>query len=174
MYRMEQSTVPGQTGDCVISELTLRQDFLIKIENSGMGPDQVRKTVSGRARWSEVPLGKLDVKYGAFAPWQDYQILETDYNGYAIVHSCQVHLGAWTREDTQLLVRYPSEPGERLYKVQTELLKGALKHVFLDKAEAKKRSKLAEYFEPVAQKGKCQYPPEPDFENPVVQMEVKD
>ena len=87
------------------------------MENSGIGPDGVRKTVSGRARWSEVPLGKLDVKYGAFAPWQDYKILETDYVGYAVIHSCESQLmGAWTREDTQLLVRFPSVQNDTMWK----------------------------------------------------------
>lgn len=69
MFRMEQSTVPGQTGDCVIQEMTLREDFFIKVENSGVGPDGERKTIAGRARWADIPLGKLDIKYGAFAPW---------------------------------------------------------------------------------------------------------
>ena len=96
MFRMEQSSVPGQTGDCVIQEMTLREDFYIKVLNSGVGPDGERKSVAGRARWAEIPFGKLDMKYGAFAPWQTYQILDTDYVSYAIVHSCSVALGAFT------------------------------------------------------------------------------
>ena len=69
MYRMEHTTVPGQTGDCTISDLTVRPDLMIQIDNTGIGPDGVRKGVKGRARWSKVPIGELDVKYGAFAPW---------------------------------------------------------------------------------------------------------
>ena len=47
-------------------------------------------------------------------------------------------------------------------------MKGAIRHVFLDEAEAKKRVKLDEYFEPVVQKGNCTYPKEPEFVNPQI------
>ena len=32
----------------------------------------------GRARWSNPPLGELEVKYKS-SDWQPYEILETDY-----------------------------------------------------------------------------------------------
>lgn len=111
--------------------------------------------MSGRARWSEVPKGKLDVKYGAFAPWEDYKILETDYVGYAVIHSCKVMLGTWTQEDTQLLVRFPSAMNTTMWQKQSKVLKGAIRHVFSNTEQAKERAKLNQFFEPVIQGSNC-------------------
>ena len=71
--------------------------------------------VTGRAGWADQPQGKLAMKFGAFAPWTEYKILDTDYHSIALVHTCTTVMGAWTREDTQLLARFPSAPGDKLW-----------------------------------------------------------
>ena len=167
MFRMEQASVPGQSGDCVIQEMTLREDFFIKVDNSGVGPDGERKVISGRARWAEIPFGKLEIKYGAFAPWETYQVLDTDYLTYAIIHSCSVSLGAWTQQDTQVMVRFPSAQGSRLWQKQIDVLDGVMENVFVDPEKGKEMSNLMESFEVVKQAGDCSYPKEPEYENPV-------
>jgi len=62
----------------------------------------------GRTRWPEYPKGKLEIKYGAFAPWQDYVVLETDYLHYSLIYRCTSTFGAWPTEDLQFLVKRPS------------------------------------------------------------------
>lgn len=112
----------------MISDLTLRSDYLIKLENSGVGPDGMRKPVTARARWTDVPRGRLEIKYGAFAPWSDYKVLETDYSTYAVVHSCQTSMGgAVTEEDTQVLVRKALPVDSVLWNRQASSLKVAIK-----------------------------------------------
>ena len=149
MFRMENSANPGQTGDCVLQELNLRQDYQIQVQNSGVAADGDRVTVTGRARWSEVPLGKLEVKYGAFAPWQNYEILDTDYISYAIIHSCSVSLGAWKQEDTQILVRFPSAQDSRLWQKQYGLIQRSMDEAFVDKEKGHEMKNLLEHFEVV-------------------------
>ena len=137
MYREPESNIAGQTGDCVLSDMLLREDLTIKVQNSGIGVDNTRKTLSGRARVFADPTNtaelKLEIKYNAFSPWQSYKVLETDYQSYAIVHSCSVSLGAWTYEDTQVLVRHPNVIDSRDWTKINNILPGSMQHVFLDK-----------------------------------------
>ncbi len=114
--------IPGQTGDCVVHDLKIRPNWYINVSNSGVGPDGVRKFVNGRGRWVEIPSGKIEIKYGGFSPLSNYQILDTDYVGYALIHTCSVVLGAWTKEDTQALVRFPTVQNTKLYNRQSEII----------------------------------------------------
>lgn len=146
MYREKDTNMAGQTGECVVSDLHLRKDLIIRVENSGVGSDNQRKTLSGRARVFADPSNatqlKLEIKYNAFSPWQSFKVLDTDYLSYAIVHSCSVSLGAWTYEDTQVLVRDPNEIGTRPWHKVNNILPGGMKHAFTDKDKAKEMSRM--------------------------------
>lgn len=73
MYREPDTNIAGQTGHCVISDLLLREDLTIRVQNSGVGATETRTTMNGRARVYADPKNntelKLEIKYNAFSPW---------------------------------------------------------------------------------------------------------
>ena len=90
----------------MLSDVKLRlKDLTIIFDNSAIGAHGTRETVRGRGRFVDYPWGQFEVKFSAFSPWTDYKIIETDYRGYAVAHSCTNKLWAWTEEDTILFYR---------------------------------------------------------------------
>ena len=104
---------------------------------------------------------KLEIKYNAFTPWQNFKVLETDYQSYAVVHSCTVSLGAWTYEDTQVLSKYPMAVNSRFWTKVNQIIPGVMKHKFTDKEKVQEMSSLGDKFEAVIQGAEnCNYPDE--------------
>lgn len=65
-----------------------------------MGDDAVRVTVPklvGRARFSTLNTGneaRMRIKFSKDQKfWRSFNVLQTDYTSFAIVHSCRSHLG---------------------------------------------------------------------------------
>ena len=125
----DQSDI-GLTGDCAVYDFSLRHDFLITVSNHAQGSNNNQFFTQGRARWPEIPLGLLELKIGSFNPWRSYQILETDYINYALVHTCSTTYGAWTKHETQFLTRSPQKVGTRAWEVWISVAKGAIQRAF--------------------------------------------
>ena len=152
----------GLTGDCALYNFSLRHDFLIEVRNHAQdSASQHEFNTVGRAKWIELPRPILDLKTSPFAPWRSYKILETDYTHYAVVHTCSVSMGAWTKQETQVLVRSPQEVGSRGWRAQAAVAKGAIERAFTDSAMA---SQVFHGMHGVVQgRLTCQYPAEPDY-----------
>ena len=101
-------------------------------------------------------------------PWRNYHILETDYINYALIHTCSVSYGAWTKHETQFLTRSPQKIDTRSWGVWVQVAKGAIQRAFIDSTEVEKHLSR-EIMQPVMQgRLDCQYPPELDFNQPIV------
>ena len=74
----------------------------------------------GFARMKDDPReGSLQVAFSSLMPWANYDILETDYNNYAVVHSCQQYVfGLYKSEFSWILSREPLGPGEKLSQIE--------------------------------------------------------
>lgn len=168
-YEMYRSPDPERdTGSCVTNEFLLRSDYLIRVENSyQLEDDPSRYMTAGRARWPNPPIGELEIKYEAFSPWESLKVLETDYSNYAIVYSCYSRFGAWKHDNMWVLTRQPAELGSKLWRAYNEVSLSAIKRAFIDPEEKKMRSDTLNYLTATEQGGdNCEYPPEPEFENP--------
>ena len=58
--------------------------------------------------------GKLEMKFSGLQPWADADVIETDYDNYAVLYSCTNLLGVYTYDLVWILMKHPwtigSEP----------------------------------------------------------------
>ena len=168
MYRPQDSD--RATGQCVTTEFLLRSDYMIRVENSQQLPDQTREDFVGRASWPIPKLGTLKVKYWPYSPWENFDVLETDYTNYAIVYTCATEYGAWTKQYLWILMRQPAEPQSKLWKAYQSVSIAAIKRRFTDPEIADKLADLNaddSYMSSTLQgTDHCVYPDDKDFQNP--------
>lgn len=167
MYRSKDDD-EDELGQCITTELLLRSDYLIRVENSKQLPGSKERPPSqvGRARWPEPPYSMLEVKYSAYEPWENFAVLETDYSNYAVVYTCQTWMGGWNHERLQVLVRQPAEKGKKLWNAYKDVVMEAIKRNFDDPQVAASKSS-SDYLVEIVQGGsKCEYPEEAEFDDP--------
>lgn len=84
------SSIPFESGDCVMAQYSLREDGKVKVVNSGVH-DGERTKREGEAYCTDNE-GQCYVRFSPKAPYGDYEVIDTDYENYSIVYSCQDYL----------------------------------------------------------------------------------
>lgn len=97
-------------------------DTYINVVNTNQDRDdsgkfQPREELAGMARFRDAPdEGRLEVSLGGKNRWGDYNVIDTDYETYALVYGCGLRNGikdesAWvlTRDAIDTLERRPDE-----------------------------------------------------------------
>ena len=103
-----------QSGECDTAEYTKRDDGYLGIDNSehktsskGLKP---RTHAEAQARFKDGDESKaaLQVKFSPFQPgWFPYNVLETDYEFYAVIYACSDVAGQVKFENAWVLSREP-------------------------------------------------------------------
>lgn len=150
-----------EDGECSMAQYTTRDDGLIGVTNSQAnykedGTFGPRNGIQGKAQQynPENKEAHLGVKFSDYQPiWGPYDVLYTDYDNIAIVHSC-FSLGVWKMEQQWLLSRKPLSPDtdgaeyESIVNKAKEVLEGQLPNF-----------KFEDHMRPVVQgaANKCEY-----------------
>ena len=74
-------------------------------------PNQTVNDIRGKATQPDGNSGALKVKLGTFIPEANYNVIDTDYDSYAIVHTCDLFLGFKRMEFMWVLTRQAFEIG---------------------------------------------------------------
>lgn len=94
----EQYTTVEEADDCGLLDITIGSSTYMNVSQSYINLENDTKSeLHGRVRWPQPPYGHLQLKFGKYQSWVNYDILETDYSNYAVMYSCQTTwLGAQT------------------------------------------------------------------------------
>jgi lipocalin len=115
-------SVPFQKGDCGKVFYSLNPDGTIRIENTEKRDDKFT-TIIGRAFTTSDPF-RLKITFSE--TWigklfkGDYQVVETDYEGFAVVYSCSDFFFA-RYEYVWILSRTPQVTEEKLNEIKNVL-----------------------------------------------------
>ncbi|XP_071958136.1 apolipoprotein D-like [Antedon mediterranea] len=91
---------------CVTANYTLKDNGHIEVDNSGYFPGEGYNTDIGDAKPNKDPsLAKLGVKFSWWQPRGDYWVLATDYEQYALIHSCTGFFNWFNIQFNWILVR---------------------------------------------------------------------
>ena len=117
-----------ESGDCTMAEYSKRDDGKIKIVNSEQKADskghyKKRNSVEGwgQEKFPGEDIASLQISFSRFQPiWAVYDVLDTDYETYAVVHSCLTLAGGLIKtEDAWVLTREPlHQDSEDLKKIK--------------------------------------------------------
>jgi apolipoprotein D and lipocalin family protein len=108
--------VPFQKGECVQATYSLNDDRSVKVFNTELREDGKWASVVGRATTTDIPY-KLEVSFSD--SWirkfmkGNYQVIDTDYDSYSLVYSCE-DLLLFKMEFTWILSRTPEMPEEKI------------------------------------------------------------
>mmetsp|Transcript_1165 Transcript_1165/g.2134 ORF Transcript_1165/g.2134 Transcript_1165/m.2134 type:complete len:198 (-) Transcript_1165:48-641(-) len=95
MYRVKGNSM--ETGKCVSAIYGDRDDGAISVWNMqwfGDKPNQTTKDIKGKAYCPDGVSGACKVKFNNFfIPEGNYNVIDTDYSGHAVVYSCAHTLG---------------------------------------------------------------------------------
>ena len=116
-YEMERSShIKFETGECITANYSLLDSGYVEVLNSQLFDDGTIDWLKGTARCSNWQLGHCGVRFSAFQPWGNYDVLSTDYTSYVIVYSCTGILAdAFKLDFVWILTRDPLVPGSQEY-----------------------------------------------------------
>ncbi|XP_078581230.1 apolipoprotein D-like [Branchiostoma floridae x Branchiostoma japonicum] len=93
-YELSKYPNSFQNGECGTAIYRLEADNTVTVNNTQIKDDGSSDTVIGQARDdpdSDIP-GRLQVRFSSFQPWGSYWVVDTDYDNYSIVYSCNYFL----------------------------------------------------------------------------------
>lgn len=89
------ASTPFEKGECVNAYYEMNASNTVRVVNSEYRADNRWHSAEGQA-YCEGTDGQCHVRFSKFAPYGDYQVLDTDYDNYAIVYSClNLYLARW-------------------------------------------------------------------------------
>ena len=111
-YRESFGQIFKDNQECIKANYSMRDDGLVKVLNSGQKHDPVeegkflpRTFLEGKARLTSDPsAAKLEVSFFG-DNWAPYDIIDTDYETYALVYGCEIHEGEGKFENAWVLTR---------------------------------------------------------------------
>ena len=81
--------IPFESGECEYANYSVRDDGLVKVNNTEILEDGSFKSAIGKAYQRKINPAALRVSfYGPFY-FGTYNVVETDYEDYSVVYSCQ-------------------------------------------------------------------------------------
>ena len=108
---INKTAYKNQNGDCTYALYTDNGDGSVHVDNSEQKSDDQgnllpRTGIQGTAkpRGDDPTLGKLEVRLGDMPFWAPYDVVDTDYDSYAVVHSC-TNIAGFKYEDAWILTR---------------------------------------------------------------------
>ncbi|XP_066295456.1 apolipoprotein D-like [Branchiostoma lanceolatum] len=93
-YELSKYPNSFQSGECGTAIYSLEEDNTVTVNNTQIKDDGRSDTVIGQARDdpdSDIP-GRLQVRFSSFQPWGSYWVVDTDYDNYSLVYSCNYFL----------------------------------------------------------------------------------
>ena len=97
--------VKEEGGKCTRATYTpIEGEDCFQVINSALTEDGQWRSATGIARPREG--GSLEVQFHPDSPWDDYEIVDTDYKTYSIVHACRSYL-IFHRDVNWILARDP-------------------------------------------------------------------
>ena len=113
-----------ESGICDTATYSLNDDGTIRVRNNDYY-DSKSKWGGGTGKAfivnPEDHDGYLKVKFVPFVPAGDYKILETDYDGYAVIYTCMGLGGIFNIEYVWILTRDPNPSAEIIEKAMNVL-----------------------------------------------------
>jgi len=116
LHRAKSS--PGE-GECAKALYTKKTETSIDVKNSAEKVDDQghylpRSGIEGEARRADPKAtdGHLEVKFPQMPFWAPYEVLYTDYDTMAVVHSCVSFLGIYAWNQQWVILRKPINPSE--------------------------------------------------------------
>ncbi|ROT69307.1 apolipoprotein D [Penaeus vannamei] len=107
-YEYARFTTPDQTGQtCNYAEYADNGNGTVAVHNAGLEADGTYSEIYGWVEPSDVG-GALLLHLNGVPVVGDYNVLDTDYEGYASVYSCQALLGLGHVEQAWILARTPA------------------------------------------------------------------
>lgn len=80
-------SIPFETGDCVYADYSLKEDGMVRVENTEILPDGEINNAIGKAYQTKKNPAYLRVSF-FWIFYGDYKVIETDYSDYSVVYSC--------------------------------------------------------------------------------------
>lgn len=127
MYR--RRNVVGQSGQCGTVKYGDAEGGISvwNMEWFGAKPNQTVRDIRGRAYCPDGVSGKCRLKFNFWAiPEGAYNVIDTDYNNYAIVYTCSKILGISKFEQMWVLSRTPKKIGSPEHNVLKNKVKSII------------------------------------------------
>ena len=85
--RVRIEGIPYESGECGTANYQLKTDGKLKVVNSELRENGEWNVVEGEA-YCEGTAAQCHVRFSSFAPWGDYEVIDTDYTNYTVIYSC--------------------------------------------------------------------------------------
>ncbi len=85
--RVRVEGLPYESGECSGAHYELKADGKLRVLNSEVREDGQWHVAEGEA-YCEGTSAQCHVRFSSFAPWGDYEVIDTDYTNYTVIYSC--------------------------------------------------------------------------------------